>query len=134
MILNELKSLQKLVTLTLENAVAGFWFYDTKEKKLHWDKGLYKMFEIDENIPMNNKKFLSFIHPADKQRVENKINKTKDDGTEYSDIYRIITNKGNTKYIFSTAFLLRDDEGNIIKYSGLNFDRTEEFKRELDLK
>lgn len=133
-VLNELKALQKLITLTLENAVAGFWFYDTKEKKLHWDKGLYKMFEIDENIPMNNKKFLSFIHPADKQRVENKINKTKDDGTEYSDIYRIITNKGNTKYIFSTAFLLRDDEGNIIKYSGLNFDRTEEYKRELDLK
>ncbi len=133
-ILNELKSLQKLISLTLENAVAGFWFYDTKEKKLHWDKGLYKIFEIDEDATVSNEKFLSLIHPLDKKRVEEKINKTKIDGTEYSDIYRIITDKGNLKYIFSTAYILRDEDGNVLKYSGLNFDRTDEYKNNLDLK
>ncbi|MFH0776487.1 MAG: sensor domain-containing diguanylate cyclase [Patescibacteria group bacterium] len=113
-----------------ENIEEGFWMTDPPKKHLFylspgyeriWGRPLKVFFETP-------KKFLQFIHPADRVRIAQKI-KTQHRGN-YHEEYRIVLPDGSLRWIHDRAFPIRDSAGEIMRVAGVTTDITERKKIE----
>ena len=69
--------------------------------------------------------FKDVVHPDDSERIGREINQyAKDDVEEYTQVYRIITRDGQTRWVEDQTSVVRDAQGNKIYNQGLLVDIT----------
>ncbi|MDF2433925.1 MAG: two-component system, sensor histidine kinase and response regulator, partial [Mucilaginibacter sp.] len=116
-------------------AKIGNWKWDVILNKLSWSEEINNIFEIEQK-PSNENNFvkllIKYAHPNDrhilKQRLKDISNITH---TCYE--YRIITQKGNIKYLsIIVGKLIRRDDGTVRKIIGTIQDVTERKQAEID--
>ncbi|MDB5141225.1 MAG: luxQ 6 [Mucilaginibacter sp.] len=116
-------------------AKIGNWKWDIILNKLAWSEEINNIFEIEQK-PTNEdnlvKLLIKYTHPNDrhilKQRLKDISNIT---NTSYE--YRIITAKGNIKYLsIIVGKLIRRDDGTVRKIIGTIQDVTERKQAEID--
>lgn len=81
--------------------------------------------------------YVDLIHPADRLRTIDEVNKYTELGNDnFRQVYRIINADGEIRTVDDRTTILRDGDGNISGYQGLIFDITEQERvaRELDRK
>ncbi len=116
-------------------AKIGNWKWDVILNKLTWSDAIYNIFEIDEKEVEKGdfiKLLVKYAHPNDrlilKQHLKDISNIT---NTSYE--YRIITPKGNIKYLsIIVGKLIRRDDGTLRKIIGTLQDITERKQAEID--
>lgn len=123
----KLKESEERLTLAITAARLGIWDWDLVSGKLMWDKEMYPLFELDpDDFSGDYEAFDQTLHPDDKQRVYDSVNATiAGKQGDYKDTFRIITKKGEIKYVAAISKLIKGSKSKPIRMIGVNFDVTE---------
>ncbi|WP_457617538.1 PAS domain S-box protein, partial [Lutibacter sp.] len=105
-------------------AKIGSWEYDFSSKKIYWSDEAFELIERKPFKDLNLKFYLSYVHADDKELVENFSIDFLLKNSNQNIKYRIITEKGNIKYINERRSTQIKD-GKILKIIGICQDVTE---------
>lgn len=112
----------------------GNWETDLETLQVIWSAETYAIFELDAaTFSPTHQSFLKFVHPDDKEMVDNAFIKSFESKTYNSIEHRIITSKGNTKYVEERWKVSFDFEGKPKLVFGTCQDITERKLIELEL-
>jgi PAS domain S-box-containing protein len=105
----------------------GSWEWDIPSNRLTCSEGLYAIYGIkpedfDGHYEPSN---TDYIHPTDRERVEEEIQRAVDTGAPLDIEYRIIRPDGRVRRLHSRAELTADSEGNALRLTGTAQDVTE---------
>lgn len=102
----------------------GNWTWNLKNNKLEWTDHLYRIYGLEpQSEEMTVERFLSFIHPDDKETVTRDMDEIQTkDLRDYT--FRIIVN-GEVKILRSIAQVHRDEKDNAVYIIGTQRDITE---------
>ncbi|MCF6768176.1 diguanylate cyclase [Thiotrichales bacterium 19S11-10] len=129
--LDRLDSLNSTLNQATKIAQIGFWEYDAKTTKIFWSEGIYKLLEVDDkSIEMTLDSFLYYVHKDDRAAVLEEFETSIDKKRDYFISHKVITEKGNIKYVEERGKHLFDGSGNLIKSIGSIYDITERYYSE----
>ena len=122
--------------LATSSVAMGIWYWDIKNDNLVWDKRQYQIYDINDlQLGSVYERWLSRLHPEDKDRANEVMQSAiADKKREYSSEFRIIWDDLSVHYIKGTGITEYDDNGNIIRVVGVNWDVTSEKEKERHLK
>ncbi|WP_154402462.1 PAS domain-containing hybrid sensor histidine kinase/response regulator [Mucilaginibacter endophyticus] len=132
----------KLSQLELMEAQAiakiGNWKYDVATGNLSWSDELNNIYELGQDTSLYRKTFvnllLKYVHPNDKNIIR-KLLQSDANTMDSSHEYRIITPRGNLKYLSIIAGKrLYNEDGSVRKIIGTLQDITERKQAELDFR
>ena len=100
----KLQDINSLLDESQEIAHMGSYHYDIIKDRLYWSKEHYRIFDMEPYVVLPTLNlFLTSVHPEDLEYVKERLEyiKTVDKTIKFE--YKLITQKGNTKYVQSTA-------------------------------
>ncbi len=104
----------------------GSWGWSHQTQKSYWSKNLFLQLGLKPSSkPPDLKDFLECIHPDDREEVAKRqelITTGQEDLPNFE--YRTNPEKGPVRILYSTSYSHRDENGNIIKFSGTLLDIT----------
>ncbi|WP_048162357.1 PAS domain S-box protein [Methanosarcina sp. 1.H.A.2.2] len=108
----------------------GNWEWDIVNDKAYWSEEMYRIFERDpqESVPPYNE-HLSYVHPEDRDYVDNAIKKVLK-GEPYSIDNRIITANGEERAVHAQSEVIFDEKNIPIRVKGIVQDITERKRAE----
>jgi len=114
-------------------AKMGSWAYNPASKKyLYWSEEMLRIFGFDiqtSNLP-DREEFLRLVHPEDRDRFNERIDKAFREKADFVQDYRIVLTNGTVKHIHGIGHPVLDETGNIIEYVGTDVDVTERKRAE----
>ncbi len=128
---------QERVGLNLAQSVAklGSWETELDSLKVSWSIETFRIFGIEPySIFPTHEKFLAFIHPDDRERVDAAFKDSFDNPDIDAIEHRIITAQGKLKFILEHWQIFTSEEGLPIKAVGTCQDITDRKKKEEQLK
>jgi PAS domain S-box-containing protein len=117
-------------------AKTGSWAYNpTAEKCIYWSDEMLRIFGLDpqRNLP-DREEFLRLVHPEDRDRFNEQIEKSRREKSDFVQDYRIVLTDGTVKHIRGIGHPVLDETGNIIEYVGTDVDVTERKRAEEKLR
>ena len=114
-----------------EIAKVGSWEIDLENGDLSWSDETYRIFEVPIGKSISYDEFLEFIHPEDRDYVDEKWNEALETG-KYDIEHRILVD-GETKWVREKADIRFDDEGEPIEAIGSVQDITDRKEAEQTL-
>ena len=112
----------------------GFWTYDGERGQAFWTEEIYKLLGCkDEDLNEKLESILPYVHSDDQEMVKQAIHEVFKE-KEYEIEYRIVTNKGQVRYVYEKTKALLDQNNNSIKMIGIIQDITENKLVEQELK
>ena len=127
---NSLKESEKGLAEAQKMAHIGNWEWDIVTDKAYWSDELYRIFgrSPQELAPTYNE-YLSYIHPDDRDYVDNAVKKAIN-GKPYSIDHRIILANGEERTVHIQAEVIFDEKNIPIRMKGIVQDITERKKAE----
>ncbi|MBS0016024.1 MAG: PAS domain S-box protein [Arthrospira sp. SH-MAG29] len=127
----ELRTTETKLRKAQKIAGLGTWQLDHKTQRLLWSDEVFAFFEIEpENFSYTHDEFLGFVHPEDRDLVNDMYNQHLCDRQSYSISYRIILNDGRIKYAQEYCKTLYDENNQPIFSDGTIQDITLQKKLE----
>jgi PAS domain S-box-containing protein len=109
-------------------AKTGSWAYSpAAEKCIYWSDEMRRIFGLDpqrSNLP-DREEFLRLVHPEDRDRFNERIDKAFSEKADFVQDYRIVLTDGTVKHIHGIGHPVLDETGNIVEYVGTDADVTE---------
>lgn len=117
-----------VVTKATNNII---WDFDFKKNQVIWGEALTRLLGYQQRVNHSNW-WSEKIHAEDRERVSKKFGEfiKRSEKEIWSDEYRIITESGETKYMFDRGYLLFNKKGKPIRMIGSMEDITERKKYE----
>ncbi|MDI6402561.1 PAS domain S-box protein, partial [Balneolaceae bacterium ANBcel3] len=122
-----------ILSQSQEIAQVGSWKLDLTTNKLIWSDEVYRIFGCDpKEIKVNYESFLEFIHPDDRDVVDEAYTNSLRNGVEKYEIEHRIIRKdtGEVRHVYERCFHTRGDDSGIIQSVGMVQDITERKKNE----
>ncbi len=94
----------------------GSWHINMKTGELLWSEETYRIFGVEKGTPLSNDRFLSFVHPDDREFVKNAWQKALE-GKVYDLEHRIVVN-GKTKWVRQRARVEFDETNSVLNGFG----------------
>jgi PAS domain S-box-containing protein len=114
-------------------AKTGSWAYNpAAEKCIYWSDEMLRIFGLELqtiNLP-DREEFLRLVHPEDRDRFNERIDKAFREKADFVQDYRIVLTNGTVKHIHGIGHPVLDETGNIIEYVGTDVDVTERKRAE----
>ena len=111
-------------------AKLGTWEWNTQTDELKWSDQMYENFGLAKGSLVTMAEFFKYVHPSDLDYINQKIAETRKDGTPQSLKYRIITPKGEVRFVLGISEQILDESGNLIKMVGIVQEVTAQEKAE----
>ena len=126
---NSLKESEKGLAEAQKMAHIGNWDNDLVIGELHWSEEMYRIFGLNPQECITYDKFLSYVHPDDRDYV---YNSTKEafNGKVYAIDYRIVRPDGEERIVHSEREVIFDERNNPVRMRGTVQDITERKKSE----
>jgi PAS domain S-box-containing protein len=109
-------------------AKTGSWAYNPNtERAIYWSEEMRRIFGLDpqiSNLP-DREEFLRLVHPEDRDRFNERIDKARRGQGDFAQDYRIVLPDSTVKHIHGIGHAVLDEIGNIIEYVGTDVDVTE---------
>ena len=117
-------------------AKTGSWAYNpAAEKCIYWSDEMLRIFGLDPQSSLpDREEFLRLIHPEDRDRFNERIEKSRREKSDFVQDYRIVLTDGMVKHIHGIGHPVLDETGNIIQYVGTDVDVTEQKRSEEKLR
>ena len=107
-------------------AKVGSWETDLATLKVMWSDETYRIFELDTNtFHESHPAFLDFVHPEDRKKVDEAFTSSLEKDLYNSIEHRIITSKGNLKFVEERWRVEHDTQGRPVRAVGTCQDITE---------
>ncbi|RXK03318.1 sensor domain-containing diguanylate cyclase [Halarcobacter bivalviorum] len=111
----------------------GYWERDNLNKKLIWSDEFFNILEIEkEEIKPSYKNFMKFIHKEDYKRINSIYKNFFKNLIDYNTEFKIVTAKGNIKFIKQEAHHIYNEEKKAIRSIGTLRDITEIKKYQIE--
>jgi len=124
----QLKEAQKLAGI-------GSWNWDIASQKISWSDETYSIFGLDpRQTTITYHEYINMIHPKDRKRLRQAIDKTLKQGYKYSVEHRIVMGDGTTRHVHGLGDIEYDHQGNPIRMFGTVRDLTREKQTQKSLK
>src|SRR5258708_21486706 len=116
----------------------GSWAYNpAAEKLIYWSDEMLRIFGLEpqrsNNVP-DRKEFLRLMHPEDRDRFNERIDKAFREKADFAQDFRVVLTDGTVKHIHGIGHPVLDETGNIIEYVGTDVDVTERKRAEEKLR
>ncbi len=95
----EMKELQQLLENTSRLAKVGSWEIDVKKNSVYWSGITKEIREVEPDFQPTLYKGISGFVDGDRDVIKKRVEQCKKDGTPWDEELRIITEKGNLKWI-----------------------------------
>jgi PAS domain S-box-containing protein len=113
----------------------GSWSWDIKRDRVTWSDQLFKIYGISrQDFGGTVNEFLNFLHPEDREKVEDSIDGALRSGNAFSHEERILRPDGSVRFLQSTGEVVRDEAGAPIRMLGVCLDITERIRAERALR
>lgn len=119
--------LQEQFNLGQKIANLGIWTLDHKTGTLEWTEGVHQIFGTDSET---FEAFIEFVHPDDREELQQVYNDSITYKTDYYIEHRIILTDGSLKYVEERCQNFFDDAGDILHSTGTVLDITKQKKLE----
>lgn len=114
-----LKESEERLRIALEAGEIGVWDWEIANNKLTWTDNVYTIHDVSKNdFQVTYENFSKLIHPSDKEDAREKIMTSLKNKTPFQAEFRIITPKGETRWVSTRASVTLDDKGNPIRMLG----------------
>jgi PAS domain S-box-containing protein len=112
-------------------AKVGSWETDLTDFTVNWSAETYRILDLlPDNLQNSHQRFLNFIHPEDKQRVDTAFRNSFESKDVNTLEHRVLSKDGAVKYVEERWRIIRDNEGKAVRASGTIQDITERKKAE----
>ena len=128
----DLKESEEFLNLTGEVAKVGGWELNLASNMVKWSKETKSIHEVSLDYQPCLDTAISFYHPEDQERVKKLVSDAIENGNLYSYEARIITAKGNQKFVKATGQPVFKD-GKCVRLYGAFQDITERKKVDEEL-
>lgn len=95
----EMKELQQLLINTSRLAKVGSWEIDVKKNSVYWSGITKEIREVEPDFKPTLNNGISGFVDGDRAIINKRVEQCKKDGTSWDEELRIITNKGNLKWV-----------------------------------
>lgn len=120
---------------TQRQAKLGRWELDLENDILLWSPGIFDMFEINpEQFPATYEGFLHFVHPEDRDFVNDTYYNSLETKEKYEIVHRLLMNDGRIKWVREECSTSFDESGKPLRSIGTIQDITTLKQAELLLK
>lgn len=125
---------EKEINYILSSLSVGTWKWDIRTNKVEWGESNFDVFEVSENdFDGTMASFQALIEPDSLGTFRTELNSSINTRTTFQTTFKVLTPKGNEKYIGARGEVTYDDKNNAISMVGINWDRTKEVETELAL-
>ncbi len=122
----QLRESQQRLNLALTSAEIGTWSWDITKDEIFWDDRTHDIFGLRrDTFAGTHEGFVKMLHPDDVARVQDAMEECLRRGDDFDIDYRIIWPEGNLRHITARAAVLRDDDGQPVRMTGVCLDITE---------
>ncbi|MFT6778496.1 MAG: PAS domain S-box-containing protein [Paraglaciecola sp.] len=132
---DDLDSSNERLKVAKEAAQIGVWEMNIKTGQLIWDAQMFLLYDRDPNTFSGTaSEWKDALHPEDRDITLKKIDLTINERTKFDTTFRIMTPDKQVRYIRAYGHAVFDKTGNVSKVIGVNYDLTENFIIQENLK
>ncbi|MEX0966310.1 MAG: PAS domain-containing protein [Bacteroidia bacterium] len=102
---------QKQLIAAQHLANVGSWEWDMEKDQVVWSDELFQIFGLAPGTPVDFSRYTSFLHPEDRERVEETIRVAITHQRPYRFHHRIINTRGEVRWLHSLGETVVDDKG-----------------------
>ena len=118
-----------------EMAHIGSWEWDVKGNRIYWSDELYRIYGLKpQEFEATYESFINFIHPEERDKLNDIVQKAFVDKKPYQVIHKIIRKDGSLRYISAKGKVTTDSKGQTIRVSGTGQDITHQIEKQAELK
>ena len=120
-----LRESEERLKFAQDSAGAGIWDWDMPSGKLNWSEALFKIFDLKPSKEgASFESWRSVLHPEDRQKAEENIEKAIKNKTKIESEYRIKLKNGKVRWIRTLGNTMYDDNAEPLRMSGICIDIT----------
>jgi PAS domain S-box-containing protein len=123
-----LRDNEENLRLTVEAAEIGTWFWNIQKDEIRWSEKFQTLFGLTSNATLSYEEILEVIHPDDRQRLDQSVKNTLEQGAPYDIEYRVVWPDSSVHWIAAKGQAHRGHEGKAISLQGIVLDVTERKK------
>jgi PAS domain S-box-containing protein len=130
----ELLARSELISLAEQTAEIGVWDIDLDTDTVRGTPQFFRIMGLEPtDQPVSIEATRRLRHPADRERIIDGFHAAVRDGRDsYESEYRIVRpSDGQTRWIFGRGRVIRDRDGNVVRYAGVDIDITDRKQAEL---
>lgn len=116
---------QESLSLATDAAGIAFWKMDANTGSVMVTKKTRELFYFSSEEQINYQSFMKIIHPDDREKVHEAVQKALEGRGQFSAQYRIICSKGSVRWIFSRGKSFFESTDKQFHLMGISFDITE---------
>ncbi len=133
--ITERQKLQEDREFVLSSTNVGIWKWDILNNELFWGESMYTLYKIEKgDFEGAYEAWEHTLHEDYKEETVKLLNDAIEGKAEFDTTFAIRTKDGEVLYIGAKAKIDRDEKGNAIGVSGINWDKTKEHVSELEMK
>ena len=111
--------------IALEAAHMGIWDWNIVTNKLTWSDTIKALFgETSLSFDETYESFISFVHPQDRDLINQGMQNAIEEGGEYNIEYRVVLPNGKIRWLASQGLVFRNSSGKALRMSGIDMDIT----------
>jgi PAS domain S-box-containing protein len=126
-----LKGSQNRLSHIVEASNDGIWDWDSNKDKAWWNHRYTEILGVD--IPQDERGLRAvneYIHPDDRQLLLDALDAHLERGEKYEVEFRFVRPSGEIRHVLTKGKAVRDEQGNVLRLSGILTDITERKKAE----
>lgn len=129
-----LKLSRDRMDLVLSSIGLGLWYCDLPFDKLVWNDRCKAHFGLPPTADVTIHTFYERIHPEDRERTREAIDRALEHRTGYDIIYRTVDEKGTVRWIRAIGESFYNEEGQPVRFDGVTLDVSEQKRTEFALR
>jgi two-component system, LuxR family, sensor kinase FixL len=130
---HELSESERRMELAAQAASLGFWRWDLKGNQIWATSSAREMFGIPADQPLDFPYFLGHVHPDDREGLQQAVNRSLTDATDYEAEYRVLLPDGRIRWIAARGRPELRPDKNTAFMRGVVLDITERRRSESEL-
>ncbi|MEG4305365.1 PAS domain S-box protein [Microcoleus sp. D3_18a_C4] len=111
----------------------GNWEFDREAGVITWSEELFRVYGRELNLPPTMEELLEQIHPDDKERFAEVVQKAVTEGTAYDIDHRIYFPSGEIRHVNAKGQAVKNELGQVVRMFGTAMDITHRKKAETAL-
>lgn len=128
------KSANDKVLAALDASIIGIWDYDIKDGSIEWDDNMYGLYGVQrEEGKITFSRWRELVHQDDIERILRILENAIINKTTYESDFRTVWPDGSVHYIRAKGSVHLDEQGNVVRMLGTNWDVTPQKTNELAL-
>jgi PAS domain S-box-containing protein len=97
------RRLENLLAEAEAIAHLGSWEWDVDADEVRWSAELYRIFGVEPDTPVNYERYLSLVHPEDRETVDSSVREAGTGGAGFQLDHRIVRQNGEVRFIHSVG-------------------------------